>query len=95
MLSDYSCGLFNWNYFADVGEGLNDIFWSDVAVVVEVKYLKSSLDVVTGHELSNVNSSGEELIVLYGSAFVEIYHVYDFFERLFRYFYSQTLNTLL
>lgn len=95
MLSDYSCGLFNWNYFADVGEGLDDIFWSDVAVVVEVKYLKSSLDVVTGHELSNVNSSGEELIVLYGPAFVEIYHVYDFFERLVSYFYSQTLDTLL
>ncbi len=66
-----------------------------MAVVVEVKYLKSSLDVVTGHELSNVNSSGEELIVLYGPAFVEIYHVYDFFERLVSYFNSQTLDTLL
>jgi len=66
-----------------------------VAVVVEVKYLKSSLHVATGHELSYVNSSGEELIVLYGPAFVEIYHVYDFFERLVSYFYSQTLDTLL
>ena len=88
MLSDDSCGLLNCNYFADVGEGLYNIFWSDVAVVVEVKYLKSSLDVDTGHELSNVNSSSEELIVLYGPAFVEIYHVYDFFERLVSYFYS-------
>jgi hypothetical protein len=88
MLSDDSCGLLNCNYFADVGEGLYDIFWSDVAVVVEVKYLKSSLDVATGHELSNVNSSSEELIVLYGPAFVEIYHVYDFFERIVSYFYS-------
>ena len=88
MLSDDSCGLLNCNYFADVGEGLYNIFWSDVAVVVEVKYLKSSLDVATGHELSYVNSSSEELIVLYGPAFVKIYHVYDFFERLVSYFYS-------
>ena len=88
MLSDDSCGLLNCNYFADVGEGLYNIFWSDVAVVVEVKYLKSSLDVATGHELSYVNSSSEELIVLYGPAFVEIYHFYDFFERIVSYFYS-------
>lgn len=80
MLSDHSFCLIKGNYFPNVCKGLDNVFWSDEAVVVEVKDLENAVYIIAGHEFSDFNSSCQEFIVLYSSILVEIYHLHNFLD---------------